>query len=340
MISVSQLQEKLSTQAKLFEALFELPTALAEEAIVKGVYNCNTFSGALKILEQTFSNFDLQYEIDHDQLKYLLINEYEDEVLVKSLHIEIENMASRIESLNTVKVSTLTLISNLYKLFSLHGESKFIMNTEGNFRLEWRPYFDALEDPLFVQYADFKLNNCYFRFIATKYPFEKLSIDNVNHYMHLVKHQQENDYEGCISEGNSLDKHHDWLLMTLELFTKNTAASDRLEHATFMIEGSRYLVFGIRTHDKLVSEWRKPELNVHLKQVKEVQKFIVRIGQQALVLQARLSEINDDYVSKTNFHVLSHWDSNCDLLEFNGSKFCTYFRPLNIELSELTPVNG
>ena len=44
----------------------------------------------------------------------------------------------------------------------LPEDAKFIVNTGADFRLEWRPYFDAFDDPLIVQYADLKVHGCYF----------------------------------------------------------------------------------------------------------------------------------------------------------------------------------
>jgi hypothetical protein len=69
-----------------------------------------------------------------------LINEYDDQEIIESLHKEIESMANRIESLMLVDIETLELVSVIYQVLGLPEDAKFIVNTGADFRLEWRPY--------------------------------------------------------------------------------------------------------------------------------------------------------------------------------------------------------
>ena len=72
------------------------------------------------------------------KFKYLLICEVEDKELIDDLHIEIENMASRLDSKTVINISKIDLISNLFKLFGLENESRYIIGVE-HIDLDWKP---------------------------------------------------------------------------------------------------------------------------------------------------------------------------------------------------------
>jgi len=186
-ISLYQLKNKLNKQAKEFAELLEFPDLYAQGLWARGVYNCPYFSDTHKYLSEVFEKKKLDSILKHDSLKYLMINEYDDQEIIESLHKEIESMANRIESLMLVDIETLELVSVIYQVLGLPENAKFIVNTGADFRLEWRPYFDAFDDPLIVQYADLKVHGCYFRLIACKFPFEKLSLDDIRKYMYIMR---------------------------------------------------------------------------------------------------------------------------------------------------------
>jgi|GEM_PF-725201 len=338
MISLNQLQNKLNNQTKNFALLLEFPQQYAERLWSIGVYDCATFPQAHERLRDVFDSNDLNSILTHDSFKYLIINEYDDQEIIESLHKEITAMASRIESQMFVDIETLELVSAIYKVLGLSEDAKFIINTGANFRLEWRPYFDAYDDPLAVQYADLKVHGCYYRLIATKFPFEKISFDNIKSYLYKIKWEHDGEFEGCISNGNSLSKHEDWLMMTLELFNSGIGNDARLNPTTFEIERVRYLVYGFPLVPSLVSDWHKPDLNLQVKNLDGDQKFIVRIDQQSLIFYARRVEASlfntidcEKHISLYRASVLAHFDADDELLKVNGVKYLTCFRPYSLE---------
>ena len=172
MISLYQLKNKLNKQAKEFAELLEFPDLYAQGLWARGVYNCPYFSDTHKYLSEVFEKKKLDSILKHDSLKYLMINEYDDQEIIESLHKEIESMANRIESLMLVDIETLELVSVIYQVLGLPEDAKFIVNTGADFRLEWRPYFDAFDDPLTVQYADLKVHSVYEWKIGTAMLFD------------------------------------------------------------------------------------------------------------------------------------------------------------------------
>ena len=267
-----------------------------------------------------------------------MINEYDDQEIIESLHKEIESMANRIESLMLVDIETLELVSVIYQVLGLPDDAKFVINTGPDFRLEWRPYFDAFDDPLIVQYADLKVHDCYFRLIACKFPFEKLSLDNIKKYMYINHVNHDGEFEGCISEGNTFSKHEHWLVLTLELFSSGKVNKAQFNPTTFKIEGMRYLVYGFPLIPSFVSDWHKPDLCLQVKNLDGDQKFIVRVDQQALVFHARRVDTNffntidyEKYISLYQASVLSHFDADNNLLKVDGVKYLSFFRPFCLE---------
>ena len=96
MISLYQLKNKLNKQAKEFAELLEFPDLYAQGLWARGVYNCPHFSDTHKYLSEVFEKKKLDSILKHDSLKYLMINEYDDQEIIESLHKEIESMANRI----------------------------------------------------------------------------------------------------------------------------------------------------------------------------------------------------------------------------------------------------
>lgn len=338
MISLYQLKNKLNKQAKEFAELLEFPDLYAQGLWARGVYNSPHFTDTHNSLTEAFGQKKLDSILKHDSLKYLMINEYDDQEIIESLHKEIESMANRIESLMLVDIETLELVSVIYQVLGLPEDAKFIVNTGADFRLEWRPYFDAFNDPLIVQYADLKLHGCYYRLIASKFPFEQLSIDNIKKYMYINHVNHDGEFEGCISERNNFSKHEDWLMLTLELFNSGKVSKIPFNPITFKIEGMRYLVYGFPLTASLVSDWHKPELCLQVKNVDGDQEFIVRIDQQTLIFYARRVDTNffntidyEKYISLYQSSVLSHFDADNSLLKVDGVKYLSFFRPFCAE---------
>ncbi|WP_249297298.1 hypothetical protein [Pseudoalteromonas phenolica] len=88
----------------------------------------------------------------------------------------------------------------------------------------------------------------------------------------------------------------------------------------------------------LVSEWQKPELNLHVKNLDGEQNFLIRIDQQQLIFYAHrvdkstFNTVNSsELIDAFNLGVLSHFDADDKLLDFNGIKYLTCFRPYSSE---------
>lgn len=127
-------------------------------------------------------------------------------------------------------------------------------------------------------------------------------------------------------------------MLTLELFNSGKVSKTQFSPTTFKIEGMRYLVYGFPLVPSYVSDWHKPDLCLQVKNVDGDQKFTIRIDQQSLIFYARRVDTNffntidyEKYISLYQSSVLSHFDADKNLLEVDGVKYLSFFRPFSIE---------
>jgi len=338
MISLYELKNKLNYQAKEFAQLLELPSLYAQGLWSEGVYSCPSFTQTHEQLEAAFANKSLESILDHDSFRYLMINECDDQHIIESLHREVNEMASRIERLMLVDYGALEVISAIYRVLGLPDEANFIVNTGANFKLDWQPYFSQFEDPTAVQYADLRLHGCYYRLIASKFPFSKVTLDKIKKYLYITHLNYAGELEEDTRGEVSFADHENWLISTLELFIGGKLSNKGLSPTTFKIDGMRYLVHGFPLKPSLVSGVHKPELVLQVKNLDGNQKFIVRIEQQTLVFYARRIDKRffntisyAKYVSLFESSVLSHADAAKSLLDVGGVKYLSCFRPYSLE---------
>lgn len=339
MLSCYQLKNKLNSQAKKFELILELPDIYAAGLWAVGVYNCSNFYEAHRCIDETYESGGLDSILRHESLQYLIINDFEDSSIVESLHLEVFTMAKRIEQLMLENVGLLKIISTIYEVFGLPDEAKFIVNTGADFRLDWQAYFNAQSFPLDVRYADVTAHGTCFRLIATKCPFEDLSLSNIKKYISFVDSQLECRLtEISASERSQFMAHVSWLIKTYEHFHKEADKKATNSPRAFRIDGSRYYVSGFPLTSSLIPKSAKPLLKLNVKNVSGEQKFIVKIDQQALIFCIhRFDDILQynrsckQYSEELKSGVLSHWDAATGSIDIDENSYLSYVRPLCLQ---------
>jgi hypothetical protein len=339
MIRFSNLQNKLNMQAQCFALLLSIPDLIAEGILARGVYNFLNFDAAYNGLIRVFSDNKLQSIYEHVTLKYLLISELDDQELIDALHVDIEKMAARIEPLIHINISMLDLISCIYKVLGLRDESKFIINTCAEFRLNWRPYFEDIEDVSQVKYADLRVQNRSYRLIASKYPLKLFSYEHLENYLDRQLNPDVYSIDEEIIVLDKIEKHKKWLINSLLCFFGGKLPCEQQTPMFFTISGMRYLVFGFLLTPSVVRkvDGSCPTLNLQIKNIFYEQKYVVKIDQQALVFEVNrikttLSNDEDliDHQVSLKQNLMSHNDASDKWLKLKGSKFSTAFRPITV----------
>lgn len=335
MISLYQLKNKLNKQAKDFALALNISDLYAQGLWTAGVYNCNNFSQVHEHLDSMFDFNSLESILHHDSFKYLMINEYDDNEIIDSLHKEIASMAARIEGLMLKEVDTLLLVSIIYKVLGLHDDSRFIVNTGAEFRLEWHPYYRSSNDPNQVQYADLTILGYCYRLVATKYPYNNLSLSNIKKYMYLLHSEHQDLFETNAEEHNNFLKHAGWFVKTFEQTYAEHCNDSCFTPTVFKIKGIRYIVYGFRLNSALITKQNKSDLDLRIKNIDGDQKFVVRIDQQEIMFYARrftkriLNTVEyDKYIAEPQKGVLSHVDADERPVVVEGNKFVTFFFPI------------
>ncbi len=180
MITSDTLLLKLKLQSQLLAKSLNLPSSFGYDLLASSIYQHHDFEELCDSVAEFEYALSFESLSEYQKLKYLLICEIEDQKLIDDLHIEIEKMAIRLESKTVINISKLDLISNLYKLFGLENESRYIIDVE-DIKLNWQSCFDSLQDQQAVLSCDFLINEIPFRLIATKVQFDEYSVDNIKH---------------------------------------------------------------------------------------------------------------------------------------------------------------
>ena len=340
MISLSKLQQKLSMQAKLFAMHLTIPDLIGEGLFARGVYNFLNFNEAKKALYGEFNKNKLQSVLDHDTLKYLLINEIDDQEIIEELHNKIEQMAFRIERLEIIKAPLLNIISAFYRSLGLIDESNFIVNTGAEFTLTWKPYFHTLSDVSEILYTDLKIQNRTYRLVASKYCLSTISYEDIKAYMNIrLIQKKELSKEMLDAELCNIEDHKDWLIDSMKCFFGDKLPKEANTPMTFNIFGKRYLIFGFMlTNNVSRSEEVKAELKLNVKFFFERQKYFIKIDQQALVFEAEsigkgcgLPEYSTEHQSSIKQSLMSHSDASNKWHKINESGFVMTFRPITVD---------
>jgi hypothetical protein len=183
MLTSDTLILKLTLQAKLLAKSLNLPSKFGNDLLATSIYRHIDFEDLCDSIAEFNYASSFGALSEYQKLKYVLICEVEDKELIEDLHLEIEQMAIRLESKTVINISKIDLISNLFKLFGLENESKFIIDAE-HLELKWQPLFESLQDHQAVLSTDLLINEIPFRLIATKVQFDEFTVDNVKHSLH------------------------------------------------------------------------------------------------------------------------------------------------------------
>lgn len=329
MISTAQLIYKLNLQAKFLEKYLNLPVGFGKEILAKSIYQSFNFDDIFATIEDEGEKINLNYLLEYDKLKYLLICEVDDHHLIQKLHQEIEKMALRIEEQVIINITRVQLISILYKLFGLENESKYIIEaTELNFK--WQPFFQTLTDNNSVLFSDLSINNVPFRIIATKFKLNELSVDT---FIEQIKAEvKQSDH---VAHEN-IESHIEWFVSCTALLTKaDSNNSDELPDP-FKINDEKYVVFGFPLCPTIPpnNTGLLPEINFLIKNTTEKQKFIINIAQQKLTLECLvIDDIEHDRIRLPKFchqiknNLLSHEDACLFPIHFESGLCFFWVRP-------------
>ena len=312
MISTSQLIYKLNLQAKFLEKHLNLPPGFGKELLAKAIYQCFNFDDLSSTISDEGEKINLNYLLEDNRLKFLLICEVDDQHLINELHQEIEKMALRIEEQVIINITRVQLISILYKLFGLDDESKYIIQAD-ELELSWKPYFQTLSNNNSVLFFDLQLNSVPFRLIATKFKLSELSVDTfVEQIKTEVTQSDHVAYE-------NLEPHVRWFASSTALLTK--ADSDNTDElpTAFEIDGLEYVVYGFPLCPTISGDMNAPSsgINFCIKNTNEQQKFILNIAPQKLTLECLVvDDIRDGNIRLPQFchqiknNLLSHQDAS------------------------------
>jgi len=287
MISDLTLSNKLRLQSKFLANSLNLPQALGKNLLARAIYCTPNYDSLREILFQEVCDAKIFGTIQHHWLKYILICECEDELLIDDLHKSIEYMAKRLEAMVVINVSKIRLISILYELFGLGDESKYIIAAPSEFSLDWKPYFKTLNNNEAVLYCDFKINQIVYRLIATTFYPKNFRENNFD--KSLVKNlKQDNEgSEVAVSEVSIIEDHRSWFLHNINFFTNFDSFCDDEIPYVFNIKGKGYAVYGFPLSPSLTEEVDSnlPMLKVSIKNIPEKQVFIFNFEQQRLVFE-------------------------------------------------------
>jgi hypothetical protein len=335
MISSLQLIYKLQLQSKLLAKSLNLPPKFGDELLARGIYNFSNFKDVCEHIELNTVEDYYQLIFSKENAKYLMINEIEDAFIIEELHEEIESMTTRLESLTIINISKNQLISNIYELFGLEDESKYIINAE-NIEMNWQPCFESLQDQQAVLSSDLLINDIPFRLIATKVEFDEYSVDNFKQSLNINLDQIDESSINYRKEKSQINEHSCWLVDTVDCLS-SIESSNPDEHPYFYkINNKKYLAYGfhLSPHLQVKSVDECNNINIQIKNTAEKQIFILNVESEKLVFEClflnKIEESEKNYSPKNqwiNDTVLSRDDAGNFPIVFNKSYYLMVIRP-------------
>lgn len=331
MITSDLLILKLKLQSKLLAKSLNLPEKFGFDLLATSIYQHFDFNELCDSIAEfnyaenfgTFSEFE--------KLKYLLICEVEDEELINDLHIEIENMALRLEERTVINISKLDLISNLYKLFGLENESRYIIDAE-HIKLDWKPCFDSLKDPQSILCCDLIINDMQVLLIATKFQFNECSLDNLEQSIiqNSVQIKRSN------IETQDIRDYTEWLKDSLDCLSNIESPNSDERPDFYTINNQNYLVYGfiLSPHKQTSNNNQSSNINIHVKNTDEKQVFILKLEGGQFTLEYIFLHKTEDgekpYTPKNQYiqdTVLSHPNACRFPVIFNNAYYLMPIRP-------------
>lgn len=287
MISALTLSHKLRLQSKFIANSLNLPQALGKDLLARAIYCTQNYDSLNELLFEQVCDAKIHGTFQHHWLKFLLICECEDELLIDDLHKSIEFMAKRLESMVVINISKIRLISILYELFGLGDEAKYIVVAPDEFNLEWKPCFKTLNNSQAVLYCDFKINHIVYRLIATKVLPNEFKLSNFYKSLDQNLKQSNESSKEAITERPLIEEHRNWFLNSVNFFTNfDSFFPDEIPNE-YKINGQKYSIYGFPLLDSLTEqiESNLPTLSVSIKDIQEKQVFIFQLGEQKLVFE-------------------------------------------------------
>ena len=282
MISSDTLILNLKLQSKLLAKSFNLPTNFGYDLLATAIYRHIDFEDLCDSICELDYALNFSSLAEFHKFKYLLICEVEDKELIDDLHVEVEKMAIRLESKTVINISKLDLISNLYKLFGLENESKYIVDAE-HLRLDWQPCFDTLKDPQSVLCSDLLINDMQVLLIATKFQFNECSRETFEQSIiqNVVQIKRSN------IETQDIISYTEWIKDSLD-FLSNIESPNLDERPDFYtINNQNYLVYGfiLAPHKQTSNSKKSCNIKIHVKNTHEKQVFLLNLEGGKLALE-------------------------------------------------------
>ncbi|MFT6246946.1 MAG: hypothetical protein ACJAUY_000096 [Cognaticolwellia sp.] len=334
MITSDTLILKLKLQSKLLAKSLNLPTNFGYDLLATAIYQHKDFEYLCDSVSEFDNAVNFESLSEYQKLKYLLICEIEDQKLIKDLHIEIEKMALRLEERTVINISKIDLISNLFKLFGLENESRYIVDAE-DIKLKWQPYFESLQDHQAVLRTDLLINEIPFRLIATKVSFDEYSVNNLMHSLNTNLAQKNDSSAKANEERINIDEHIKWLANSCDCLS-NVESDTPDQHPEFYkINNQNHLVYGFPLSPHISVSENYTNINIHIKDTEEHQIFILNIESEKLTfecifLQKAEKDVDKCYSPESqwiNDTLLNH-ESACQFpLVFNHSYYLMFLRP-------------
>jgi hypothetical protein len=337
MITSDTLILKLKLQSKLLAKSLNLPEKFGNDLLATAIYQHFDFNELCESVSEFEYALSFEFLSEYQKLKYLFICEIEDQKLIEDLHIEIEKMALRLEERTVINLSKLDLISNIYKLFGLENESRYIIDAEG-IELRWQPCFDSLQDHQAVLRTDLLINEIPFRLIATKVSFDEFSVDNIKNSLHTNLAQADDSSAKTNEERIKIDEHIKWLADCFDCLSNFKSDTPDRHPRYFKINNQNYLVYGfpLSPHLSVSNKDECINIKIQIKNTDEKQVFILNLGNERLALECIfLNKIEDGekcYSPENqwiNDTFLDHENACKFRIVFNNSYYLMIFRPFS-----------
>jgi len=331
MITPYTLTLKLKLQAKLLAKSLNLPEKFGNDLLSTAIYQHLDFED----LCDSVAEFDYAKSFgdlsEFQKLKYLLICEVEDKEFIEDLHKEIENMALRLEERTVINISKLHLLSNLYKLFGLKNESKYMIDAE-SIELDWQPCFQSLKDPQTTLCSKVLINDRQFLLLATKFQFDECTSDTLKKSLSQISEQ----IDKSNIETNDIKSYLEWVQDSVDCLLNIDSECVDERPNFYSINNQNYLVFGfiIAPHKQTSGRNFLDNINIPVQNTHEKQNFILNLEDGRLALEFfylnKIEEGEKPYLPQIQWiqdTLLSHIEACSYPTIFNNGYYFMLIRP-------------
>ena len=331
MITSDTLILRLSLQSKLIAKFLNLPEKFGNDLLATAIYQHFDFNELCDSVTELDYALNFKSLSEYQKLKYLLICEVEDKELIEDLHKEIENMALRLEERTVINISKIDIISNLYKLFGLENESKYIVDAE-HLELKWQPCFDSLKDQQSVLCCDVIINDMQILLIATKIRFDECSTDNLK--QSVIQNAEQ--IERSKIEERDINAYTEWVRDSADCLSSIESSNADERPDFYKINNQNYLIYGfiLAPHKQTSIKKQSSNINIHVKNTHEKQVFILNFEGGKLALECiylhKTEDGNNSYTPQNQWvqdTLLSHPKACSFPAVFNNAYYLMPIRP-------------